>query len=106
VEDLVRHLLGLLDPNRMHRGKVRVSQGQAEAYFFEIAHPWIKHGCDMKAVMDVGRVVEEMPLLGRYSIRMDRAEYVVVDIPRVGAFRVVVSFENPIDAVHYRLLTS
>lgn len=106
MEDLVRHLLGLLDPTRAHRGKVRVRQGQAEPYFFEVAHPWVKHGCDIKATMDIAETVEDMLLLGRYSIRMDRAEYLVVNTPVVGAFRVVVSFENPVDAVHYRLLMS
>lgn len=106
MEDLIRHLLALLDPNRLHRGKVHVSHGEAEPFLFEIIGEWHKHGCDLKAMMDASAVVEGMPLLGRYSIRMDRAQYLVLDTPVVGAFRVVVSFENPVDAVHYRLLTA
>lgn len=106
MEDLIRYLIRFLDPNRSHRGSIKLWQETAEAHPFEIAHPWFKHGCDRKMVLDARTAIENMEPMGRWSIRLDHASYVVASTPVVAAFRVVVSFENPVDAVHYRLLTS
>lgn len=106
MEDLIRYLIRFLDPNRAHRGSIKLWQETGEAYLFEIAHPWTQHGCDRLAVLEVRTAVDTMEPVGRWSIRLDHAQYMVVSTPVAGAFRIVVSFESPVDAVHYRLLTS
>ncbi len=106
MEDLIRYLIALLDPTRSHRGSIKLWQQTADPYMFEVAHSWHKHGCDKRDSEMARAIIEDMEPMGHWSLRIDHAQYMVVSTPVAGAYRIVVSFENPVDAVHYRLLTA